>query len=58
VGDLDLRQTPGGALVPGPLGVTSDQDFRRLQLDSDLRHLNNPMLPRPLMDEDMRNHQG
>lgn len=58
MGDLDLRQTPGGPIVPGSLGATPDQDFRRLQMDSDLRHLNNSMLPRPLMDEDMRNHQG
>jgi hypothetical protein len=58
VGDLDLRQTPGSALVSGQLGATGDQDFRRLQMDSDLRHLHNPILPRPLMDEDMRNRQG
>lgn len=56
-GDLDLRQTPGGGLLPGPLGTASDQDLRRLQIDSDLRHLNNPGPPRPLMDEDMRNNQ-
>ena len=57
-GDLDLRQTPGGALLPGPLGTARDQDLRRLHIDSDLRHLSNPMPPRPLMDEDMRNNQG
>jgi hypothetical protein len=56
--DLDLRQTPGVGLIAGPLGTASDQDLRRLQMDSDLRHLNNPGPLRPLMDEDMRNNQG
>ncbi|KAJ9589225.1 hypothetical protein L9F63_027988, partial [Diploptera punctata] len=47
-------ETPGGALPP----LMGDQDLRRLQMDSDLRNLNNPMMPRPLMDEDMRAPQG
>ncbi|PSN52003.1 hypothetical protein C0J52_06115 [Blattella germanica] len=60
-GDLDLRQTPGSNFPPGPGPgpiAMADQDFRRLQMDSDLRRLGSPMLPRHIMDEDMRSHQG